>query len=127
MPTWGAGQGEADGPLKTAAVIGRVAAVLREVLRKGGITDIVDVWYLDDGQIFGKLSDVGRVLRALDEAFTSTGACRGRQSLGTEVKSTLRVFVPEAEAARAAFRADAYIMDSTIVHEAAGDMKVLGT
>ena len=49
-------------------------------------------WYIDDGQLFCKPAALDTVLRRLDGGIENIGASRGKRSLGTDVKSAVRVF-----------------------------------
>lgn len=83
----GAEQGDPLGPIYCAAVLAKVARRLRERCQAEGIS-LADFWYMDDGQIFCRPSDIDFILRVLDEEAQQVGARRGWFD---EAKSTVNV------------------------------------
>ena len=85
----GAGQGEPDGPLKAAICIGRVVQKARVIIPE---CSFVDVWFIDDGQVWCRPCDVDKVLQALDAEFQVIGATRGSLSQGADIKSNVKAW-----------------------------------
>eukprot|EP00972_Heterocapsa_arctica_P013369 1966497-Heterocapsa_arctica.AAC.1 len=77
MVNRGAGQGEPDGPLKTAVVLGNDINQAHEDTRNNDTGKWADAWFIDDGQIFCKPEQVDGILQALDARLHKSGATRG--------------------------------------------------
>ena len=95
----GSGQGEPEGPLKSAVVIGDAAGKTKQEAREIGLAPLVDKWFIDDGQLFLKPGAVDGTLRLLDKHLMQAGASRGKKSEGTDVKSRARLLCPANRAA----------------------------
>eukprot|EP00972_Heterocapsa_arctica_P020742 3057593-Heterocapsa_arctica.AAC.1 len=92
MVNRGAGQGEPDGPLKTAVVLGNDNNQTHEDTRINDTGKWADAWFIDDGQIFCRPGQVDGILQALDARLLKSGATRGSISNGNDIKSTVRTF-----------------------------------
>ena len=55
---------------------------------------MVDVWFMDDGQVFTKPGNVQDILKLMDQRLARIGATRGRKSVNGSVKSMVRVYAP---------------------------------
>ena len=122
----GAGQGEPDGPVKAAATIGQAAKRSRSDMRPEVASGTVDVWFIDDGQLFTHPRLVDPVLRALDTRLEQAGATRGRKSTHGTVKSLVRVFVPAGQEAAVGGWDTDYVKDSCNILSLTDPVKVLG-
>ena len=104
-------QGDPLGPVYCAAALGFVMKRVRERLENNGIS-MIDVWFMDDGQIICDPADADMILRTIDDEAAKIGAVRGR---GPNAKSVCRLI--GSEIARSQVLADwrtEYIVCSTI-------------
>eukprot|EP00972_Heterocapsa_arctica_P001240 181920-Heterocapsa_arctica.AAC.1 len=92
MVNRGAGQGELDGPLKTAVVLGNDINQAHDDTTNNDTGKWADAWFIDDGQIFCRPEQVDGILQALDARLHKSGATRGSVSKGNDIKSTVRTF-----------------------------------
>ena len=126
----GAGQGEADGPLKAALAIGMAVMKWRHHLRTHHPDIAVyDSWYIDDGQIVCAPQHVPYILRALDTELHAIGSRRAQhpQDPRTAIKTTVRLFGPNLQDNTTALQQNTYTFDSTIIQDGTKDStKLMG-
>ena len=121
----GAGQGEPDGPLKTSVTIGRAMQDGKSQMTPETRDGMVDVWYMDDGQIFTKPGNVHEILVMLDQRLARIGATRGRKSVNGSVKNIVRVYAPADRQNEVAGWDTAYVRDTCNVLSSADVVKEL--
>ncbi len=90
----GAGQGEPDGPLKTAVTLGSATKKAKAMPNSALASENVDFWFLDDGRFVTRPQRVDAALRCLDACLNEVGATRGSRSTHAKIKSVVRVFCP---------------------------------
>ena len=71
------GQGEPNGPSKTAVTVGRAVESVKFGSDSPMAAECVDFWFVGDGQIITRPWGVDAVLRALGAAHAAVGATRG--------------------------------------------------
>ena len=72
----GAGQGEPDGSLKASVTIGHAMRDSKSQMTQDTREGMVDVWFMDDGQISTKPGNVHNILELLDRRLARVGATR---------------------------------------------------
>ena len=118
----GAEQGDPLGPAYCGFVLADV--VEAAVASMGGhAKSLLDVWYMDDGQVFLPPCLVDPFLRALDVELERIGATRGS---GPDVKSTARLLSSGTAVTSTLEWATAYVRDTCKVRGAAEPLEVLG-
>jgi hypothetical protein len=122
----GAGQGEPDGPLKASVTIGHAMQDCKSVWRPDVRDATVDVWLMDDGQLFTHPSHVDSVLQSLDRRLELAGATRGKKSIDGTVKSMVRTFAPPGREPELAGWDSAYVRGTCNVLQSDDIVKVLG-
>ena len=113
-------QGDPLGPAYCGLVMGRIARDTRAAV--GGA--VVDLWYLDDGQLVLPAARVGAFLRAFDARAALDGMQRSRGARA-DIKSEVRV-TGRTGAEAATLINDAYVVDSCIISDWDAAHKVLG-
>jgi hypothetical protein len=121
----GAGQGEPDGPLKASVTIGHAMQDCKSAWRSDMRDATVDVWLMDDGQLFTHPRHVDCVLQSLDRRLELTGATRGK-SIDGSVRSMVRMFAPPGREQELAGWDSAYVRDTCNVLQSDDPVKVLG-
>ena len=119
----GAGQGEPDGPLKTALVIGLICKRLRQQL---GETAVADTWFMDDGQLYLKPHALSALIETMDKELRRVGATRGCLSGGDDIKSSVRFFSDRGAVAVDPNQFSARVRDTCRFHQPGDAVKVLG-
>ena len=112
MNNRGAGQGEPEGPLKTAVVLGEIDESMRLDMSADGRRGGASLWYVDDGQIFSHPMAVDGILRELDKRLAEAGATRGSISKGHEIKSTVCAWIPAGCEAECEGWLTLYVLDT---------------
>ena len=74
-----------------AHVLTKTKAKLKSNLPEGVSAKLIDIWYMDDGQIFCDPMLVDPFLTLLDEELRQVGATRGSTTNGDEIKSIARI------------------------------------
>ena len=113
-------QGDPLGPAYCGLVMGRIARDAR--ITAGG--PLVDLWYLDDGQLVLPAHRVGAYLRAFDARAALDGMQRSRGERA-DIKSEVRLPGRSAAEAATMFN-DAYVGDSCTIADWGAAHKVLG-
>ena len=121
----GAGQGEPDGPLKASLTLGKSARAAHLSLRAEDVPS-AHCWFIDDGQLFCRPSNLDKVLQRYDSSIENIGASRGRRSAGADIKSTVRVFSGSGETQGDGEWCTSYVRDSCLIRDSSTPCKLLG-
>ena len=123
----GTSQGEPEGPLKSALVIGDAMRKAKSETSNHGLASMVDKWFIDDGQLFMHPMSADGHLRLLDKHLEAAGASRGLVSRGDKIKSNARLLCPASCVSEFEGWATEYVRDSSRVSNGAEAVTLLGT